>query len=247
MNPAMRAFLSRWHRWVGLMAMAFIIVVSITGIALNHTKEFGLGQTVHQPWLLALYGIDEPGVSLVQVGAGRVLHDGVDRLYRESRYLGECGGFFAGAVTVPGGWVAACGDSLWVFDPEDRLLERIGIEHGLPGAVEALGQDMDGHLGLQVAGQPWLLDLGTLAFTPVSDNRIAWAPVQVLARGAAGLPDIPAGSTLTLEQVILDLHSGRLFGRFTVLLMDLSAVAMLLLGVSGLVVWGSRRKRRQIP
>jgi len=32
-----------------------------------------------------------------------------------------------------------------------------------------------------------------------------------------------------------------------VLLMDLSAVAMLLLGVSGLVVWGSRRKRRQIP
>lgn len=243
MKPAVRAFLLRWHRRVGLMAMAFIVVVSITGIALNHTKGLGLESTVHQPWLLALYGIDPPSVALVALDDARIVHDGVDRLYREEQLVAQCGDFFAGAIHWAQGWIAACGDALWVFEG-DRLVERIGREHGLPGTVEAVGLQQ-GDIRLLIDAEAWALDLQSLVFSPLPNTGpdLAWSPVRIIPHGSAGTPAVPLGSTLSLEQVILDLHSGRLFGQLTVLLMDLSGIAMLLLGLSGLWVWGSRLRR----
>ncbi|HEY9036543.1 MAG TPA: PepSY domain-containing protein [Pseudomonadales bacterium] len=241
MKPVVRGFLLRWHRRVGLMAVAFIMVVSITGIALNHTKGLGLGVTVHQSWLLALYGIEPPSVSIAMLGDTPVVHDGVDRLYRGTHFTVQCGDWFAGAVGLPQGWMAACGNALWIFDGSDQLLERIGPEHGLPGTVEAVAA-RDGIVQVLMDGQAWIFDAEHLSFTPAEGQEPAWVVVVTQVRGVPGVPDIPAGSTLTVEQVILDLHSGRLFGQFTVLLMDLSGVAMLLLGISGLFVWGSRRK-----
>ncbi len=243
MKPAVRAFLLRWHRRVGLMAIAFIVVVSITGIALNHTKGLGLESTVHQPWLLALYGIDPPSMAMVELDDVRVVHDGVDRLYRDGQRVAQCGDFFAGAVRLTQGWMVACGDALWVFDG-NHLVERIGREHGLPGTVEAVGLQQGG-IRLLINAEPWALDLQTLAFLPLPELEpdLAWSPVRIVSHNAVEVSAVPMGSTLSLEQVILDLHSGRLFGSLTVLLMDLSGIAMLLLGLSGLWVWGSRRKQ----
>jgi len=51
------------------------------------------------------------------------------------------------------------------------------------------------------------------------------------------------GNGLKLERVILDLHSGRIFGRYGVYLMDFAAIALLWLSLSGLWVWSSRRNK----
>ena len=51
------------------------------------------------------------------------------------------------------------------------------------------------------------------------------------------------GKGLKLERVILDLHSGRIFGEYGVYLMDAAAIALLWLSLSGLWVWNSRRRK----
>ena len=51
------------------------------------------------------------------------------------------------------------------------------------------------------------------------------------------------GNGLKLERVILDLHSGRIFGEYGVYLMDAAAIALLWLSFSGLWVWNSRRRK----
>ena len=52
------------------------------------------------------------------------------------------------------------------------------------------------------------------------------------------------GQGLTLERVMLDLHSGRLFNQtWGVYLMDASAVIMMWLGISGTWIWWSRNKK----
>ena len=51
------------------------------------------------------------------------------------------------------------------------------------------------------------------------------------------------GNGLKLERVILDLHSGRIFGDYGVYLMDAAAIALLWLSFSGLWVWNSRRRK----
>jgi len=56
-NKRFTAFL--WHRRVGLLALALVIILAITGIMLNHTERFKLDETyVSSSWLLGWYGIE---------------------------------------------------------------------------------------------------------------------------------------------------------------------------------------------
>jgi hypothetical protein len=51
------------------------------------------------------------------------------------------------------------------------------------------------------------------------------------------------GNGLKLERVILDLHSGRIFGQYGIYIMDAAAIALLWLSLSGVWVWSSRRRK----
>jgi len=55
-----------WHRYLGLASALFVIILSITGILLNHTESLRLDERpVAQRWLLNIYGIAavEPGAA----------------------------------------------------------------------------------------------------------------------------------------------------------------------------------------
>ncbi|MDX1696691.1 MAG: hypothetical protein R3308_00300, partial [Thiohalobacterales bacterium] len=50
-----------WHRWIGLTAAAFVIVLALTGLVLNHTTELALdSRHVQSTALLDWYGITAP-------------------------------------------------------------------------------------------------------------------------------------------------------------------------------------------
>ena len=74
-------------------------------------------------------------------------------------------------------------------------------------------------------------------------------------RSLYGFPPLPAPAEqsadhfspysipqLSLDRLLLDLHSGRLFGKTGVYLMDAAAIGLLLLSITGLIVWLRRRK-----
>ena len=47
-----------WHRYIGLAAALFVIVLTVTGLLLNHTEELGLdSSSVQSDTLLDWYGI----------------------------------------------------------------------------------------------------------------------------------------------------------------------------------------------
>ena len=50
------------------------------------------------------------------------------------------------------------------------------------------------------------------------------------------------GEGLSLERVLLDLHSGRIFGTIGVLVYDLLALALGFLSISGLILWLRSRR-----
>lgn len=54
----------RWHRALGVVSVVFVIVLSITGILLNHNAKLGLNTSIiSSEWLLNLYDIDPEAVS----------------------------------------------------------------------------------------------------------------------------------------------------------------------------------------
>jgi len=51
------------------------------------------------------------------------------------------------------------------------------------------------------------------------------------------------GSGLSWERLLLDLHSGRLFGSVGVFIIDLAGIALLLIALSGVWVWVTKPGR----
>ncbi len=54
------------------------------------------------------------------------------------------------------------------------------------------------------------------------------------------------GEGLSLERLLLDLHSGRIFGSIGVLVYDLLALALGFLSISGLVLWFRSRRNGKV-
>ena len=50
------------------------------------------------------------------------------------------------------------------------------------------------------------------------------------------------GHSLSWERVLLDLHSGRLFGRYGTWVMDIAAGLLLVLVMTGIWLWTQRRR-----
>ena len=51
------------HRYIGLIICIFLVLLSITGIFLNHTEDLKLSERhLKWPWLMKIYGFEVPQV-----------------------------------------------------------------------------------------------------------------------------------------------------------------------------------------
>lgn len=237
------AALKRWHRRIGVLAALLVIFVAFTGFALNHAAALQLDRlAIRSPTVLGWYGVVLPEtLSGFAVGERWVSRVG-ERLFLDGQPVADCRSELVGAVVLGEEVVAACARELLSFSTEGLLLDRIDATYRLPVPVAALGTDA-GKLVLRAHGQVFGVDLETPQFQPRREAGVAWSRAAPLPPAlVAVLAPHAAGDELTLERLVLDLHSGRLLGSRGVWLMDALAVALVLLALSGLMAW--RREQR---
>jgi hypothetical protein len=126
-----RALLATWHRRLGLTAAAVVLVLAVTGVALNHTDALGLDDRyVAAPWLLSWYGIEAPAeAESCDAGERRVTRLG-DHLYFGRRLVEQDVGSFTGAVPMEGLTVVAVDGDLLILTADGDRVERPGVGHG---------------------------------------------------------------------------------------------------------------------
>ncbi len=227
-----RVWLRRWHRRLGLVSAFFVLWLALTGIALNHTHELGLDSVPLENQLLrSLYGVG-PSPATPDIGPQRLpagdLGVTLGRLQLGERDIGACPQL-VGAVEQAAQWLVVCRDRLWLLTPEAEVIDQADTVRGVPDNISALAQ-AEGRILLRTPDQVWAVNLADLSLAPhVVDAELSWQ-----AAAAAQSPD------LDWEQVLLDLHSGRLFGSAGVLLMDIMALLFAVLALSGVVIWWRR-------
>lgn len=233
-----------WHRRLGITTAAFIILLSVTGIALNHSTKIGLADTpVRVGWLLSLYGLSAPDITSYAVGEHTLSHLGDDHLYLDTEKLSYCAGGLSGALVKQDIWVAACRDELLLLTPRGEVIERVGGTYGLPHPITGIGH-CEEQLCLESEGQIYITDVDQLRFTPRSEAKpfesvATIKPDDALRRS---LLDSYYGSTITWERIVLDLHSGHLL-QLGPWLMDLVGLLMIALAVTGITMWYKGRRR----
>ncbi len=235
-----------WHRRVGLLVAALVAVVAITGLLLNHSDRLGLdGTNIVTGWVVDWYGLT-PVEDPVHFRAGEHWVSWIDgAAYANGKRVGEAGGTARGAVAFDSLVAMATSEAVIVFTSDGELVERLGVAF-LPGAIARVGTaaSKDRIVIRTPAGQ-YASDSDLLAWSPFGDEVVwsqAGTPTDVvLERQLAAY----RGQGLPLSRVLLDLHSGRLFGSVGAAVMDAAAILLLVLVATGIVNWSGFRKRRR--
>jgi len=237
------AWIRRWHRRIGVVASLLVILLAFTGFALNHSQELLLDRlVVRSAPVLRWYGIELPERIDGFAVADHWISRQAESLFLDRRQIATCRSELVGAVAFEELLVAACEQELLLFTAEGLLLDRIDALYRLPVPVTALGV-ADRQLMLRARGQVLRVEPEAPEFHPQPDAAVTWSSPEPLPQPlATALAPYVAGDELTLERLMLDLHSGRLLGIRGVWLMDAAALAMVVLALTGLMAW--RRSMR---
>jgi len=236
--------LRRWHARMGIIAAAFLLFLLVSGILLNHTASLKLDSTaVRNALLMKWYGLEtiipEAGF---QVGDGYLVV-GADKWMLIDRVIAEKQPMPVGAIELNGVTYVATRSVLYLYQPSGLMIDKVD-QASLPAVpVERLGK-----LGREVV-------IGTPRGEYRSDDGLNWRPSAEADAKWSRLVGLPqevrqalAGefaASVPLERVLLDLHSGRLFGRYGPLVIDLAAVCLAGLVLTGVWFYTRTRWRRR--
>lgn len=245
-RPRLVGLLWHWHRCVGVLAAFFVLVLVTTGIVLNHSAQLRLDRNfVDWPWLSQAYGDGSGDLPAFQLGEHWLSRAANGHVYFNAREVASCRGKLVGAVAAGGMLFAGCARELLLITDSGELVESVSASTGLPVPLQAIGL-VDNRVVLQASGIWWLADLDQLDFSqraPAGGTVIRQLVPDRLPdtiRNRIPVPD----QWLTWERLLLDLHSGRLFGRAGVLWVDGVGVLVASLATSGTVMWWLHRRRR---
>lgn len=240
-----RSWIRRTHRWLGLFAAAFVILLSLTGIALNHSSDWGLDRRfVSWNWLLDLYGFQAPmpGSSFAHAEHRATLLG--SHIYLDGKQLPHAVDALTGITSSGSLLVMTTKTEVLVVSSNGDLVEYIDLSGELSGPISRLG--MAAGRPVIDSGNGYLIgdaDVTLFHPWPAADPAVvAWSvsskpPDAEVER----LQEAYRGRGVTVERVIADMHSGHIVAVAGPLLLDIIGAGLVLLSVSGLVLWTRRR------
>jgi len=241
-----RAGLLTLHRQLGIVAALIVVLLAITGLLINHAPALGLDHArVSESWILRLYNPNAvPDIRAYRAGGTWAVWSNGDVFVAGER-TAEAGAAPVGLAGAGRVLVLAFPDEALVVTPDGRLVEALGAA-ALPGRLEAIaGRDGAGGVVVRTAEGCFHSDAAVVNWQPGACAE-QWSAPRALPAAQRerlgeqlGMPDIP------WERVLLDLHSGRLFGPLGVWIVDLTGIGLLILAATGAVNWWSGRHGRR--
>jgi len=232
--------LYRLHRYIGLVSAIVLIIISITGIALNHTEDLMLdSQMIASDAILDWYGIESPSHLKTYATENHWLTQINQQIYFDHSMLLKNEQELLGVVETAEFIVAALSDSLLLISLQGELIEQSSMS-----GVELIGVDQQQHIVVKSASGIVYSDDGLLSWYPYINEMLLWSKAKMLPdEDELTIKNSFRSSILPMERVILDLHSGRFFGNVGVIIVDISGVLLILLALSGCAIWLKHKLR----
>ncbi|HNP62288.1 MAG TPA: PepSY domain-containing protein [Woeseiaceae bacterium] len=230
----------RTHRVLGVSSLLFLVLIALTGLILNHADDLGLSRTAAAPWLIGLYGVDLPPVDSAFSAGGVQFATSAETLFANGDEVLKDADRLTGAVAVDDVIVVATRDEFFITDSTGALIERYTADLSIKqmGTVDQRIYISDGEGIAEFDAH----QMSLVAIDNGSVPDITWSQpglpdaAQVRQIGLAAL-----GQALNWERVLLDVHSGRILPGLGRWLADLTALALLYMCGTGIVLWTRRR------
>lgn len=235
-----------WHKRFGIFSAFFVIILSVTGILLNHASHIKLDNSyIASPSILKLYGIRIPAVTAAPINDHWIYHIG-GSIYKNTTLLEPCDGHLIGAVANPTFTIIACDESVLFYSSTMEFIDSLNAHFGLPTPIQQIGKMQD-RIIINSQDQLFLFDdLLNIqpAPTDVQATTIHWSSIQKPPKEALSqIQRMYVGTDITWERLILDIHAGRFLGKLGPLIMDLIAMIFITLAVTGVCIWSKKNKK----
>ncbi len=238
----MQSDLFVWHRSIGLVAALFIFFLVVTGIVIQHSDGLNLpSKYLSNTWLLRYYGIKPNPITSFNVGEQVISHAG-ETLYLSGKPIPVKAGEMHGAVTLHDVIVIATSDTVLVCDSTGQVIDEITVQDGL--YEFPLGIALTAHDTVVIRGTNahWEAGNGFTVWQEVRRDDPAWVTPSVTPPDLKDLIEAQdMSSQISWERFLLDLHSGRVFGKYGVYVIDAAGILILVLSITGIVLWVTRR------
>jgi hypothetical protein len=235
-----------WHRYMGVSAALFTLLIAATGILLNHTEDFQFdSQHIRSNWVLDWYGIEAPeDLSSFPCGKRHITLMG-EHLYLNRKEIDGSYRRLVGAVCQDELLIVAVSQSILLLTRRGELIEQLKGKDGVPAGILAIGSDTDGQVVVRGSHDIYRPDADFIEWNRWEGNpdTVTWVTTNELdAVVKTSLQQHYRTEVLPVERVILDLHSGRFFGKLGPWLFDAAAVLLILLSLTGTWIWIKRRR-----
>ncbi len=223
-----------WHRRIGLLSSFFLLWIAVTGLLLNHNASLGLEGPTRMGTLAQWMGVSVYCENAAWPVSSGVLVACENGLYLGDERIAELA--TVRAATEAGPWIVVLSDEgLWVLDQQGRLVDVLTLPAGTDGLRRASSSVV-----LTAGSQVWELDTELLELRPRGvaelDALSPPVPVAVDAVTAAGFARRASGEALSWSRLLQELHSGRILARVGPRLLDLTAVALIVLALLGIII-----------
>ncbi len=222
-----------------------VLLLSITGVFLNHTEKFRLDQSyVNNEIVLNWYNSRPPqqpsSFNLDQIWITRI----GDRLYFNDVELEQRSEVLWGVAMQQEMIVLALEDKLLLLTASGQQIEKLSGYDGVPAGITAIGMNEYDELVIKGVHGDYLVDLNVLAWEDYEEIAAEWSvEVAIPESLEQKLLNLYRGKGLTWERLLLDIHSGRVFGDAGVYIVDLTALLFIFLALSGSWMWLRRRRQ----
>lgn len=231
---------------MGVSVALFALLIAVTGLLLNHTEDFQLdSHYVKSDWVLDWYGIKAPQRLLSFPANDRKITLMGEHLYLDDKEIPGEYARLVGAVYLQDMYVVAVNDAILLLTRSGDIVDQLRGDDGVPAGIKAIGADANGLLVTEGSHDFYQADSNFLTWQrrAAGDQGVQWSrPGSLEPQLQASLQAHYRGEVLPVERVILDLHSGRFFGRAGPWVFDLAAILIILLALSGTWIWLRRRR-----
>jgi hypothetical protein len=231
-----------WHRRLGLASAAFLLLLIISGVMLNHSHDLQLDtRPVQQGWLLNHYGIGAPQ-HIAQFNNGAVSLQVTDNIL----WLGSIKLLVAQDTILAAGQIdnlmlAIDRQQLYVVNSNGQLVERQNNATGLPADLNAMAITPQHQVWLASRHGYFVSDDDLVTWRQATPEKaLNWISTTAVTN-TEQLVFLARSSHLNWQRVLQDLHSGRILGAWAIWFWDLIALILTAMLLMGVWIWWRRR------
>ena len=229
------------HRYIGLGICIFVVHLAVTGIFLNHSIVLRLDKTfVTWPWLLSQYNLSVPEpANIFTIGKNNFSTiDGEVFFNDKPIFLAKED--LLGASQNQDTFILASSSTITVINKEGYIINK---ENALPFTIKNIGINEDEVVINDSEDTMWSSESINGVWKLIENRTVQWSKEgSITPMNQEKIRKYFVGDGISLEQVILDFHSGAIFQKAGKLFFDIISILLIILSFTGIWLWTVKRK-----